>query len=178
MCTIRKGLLTYRTKNYVAFDGDEDLMSYRTIQSWDRDTNCSFHLNDAHDINYCYDDSLPESICKQLKERLDCSKNFILIIGSNINKNRKGIVQYEINYALRNKLPIILLFKGYNCDTEASSQLWHEKLFPKIPALIRNAKEKYCLVSPFTRNALEYAMNKYSNNNLPLNENGYTWNWR
>jgi len=169
---------TYRTKNYIAFDGDEDIMSYRTIQGWDRDANCTFHLNDAHDINYCHDDSLPESICKQLKERLDCSKNFVLIIGNNINKNRKGIVQYEMNYALRYKLPIILVFKGYNSDRAATSELWQKELYPKIPVLISNAREKYCLVSPFTRAALEYAMNTYSNNNLPSSSNGYTWNWR
>lgn len=169
---------TYRTKNYIAFDGDEDIMSYRTIQGWDRDANCTFHLNDAHNINYCHDDSLPESICKQLKERLDCSKNFVLIIGNNINKNRKGIVQYEMNYALRYKLPIILVFKGYNSDRAATSELWQKELYPKIPVLISNAREKYCLVSPFTRAALEYAMNTYSNNNLPLSSNGYTWNWR
>ena len=178
MCAIYQGLLNYRTKNYIAFDGDEDIMSYRTIQGWDRDTNCSFHLNDAHNINYCNDDSLPESICKQLKERLDCSKNFILIIGNNINRNRKGIVQYEINYALRYKLPIILIFKGYSDNINNTDQLWQKELFPKIPKLIQDAQEKYCLVSPFTRNALEYAMNTYSNNNLPYSNSGYTWNWR
>ena len=165
----------YRTKNYIAFDGDEDIMSYRTIQSWDRDANCTFHLNDAHDINYCYDDSLPESICKQLKERLDCSKNFVLIIGNNINKNRKGIIQYEINYALRYKLPIVLVFKGYSENINNSDSLWYNELFAKIPQLIRNTDEKYCLVSPFTRRAIEHAINNYSNNYLP--KRGYTWNW-
>lgn len=168
-------ITTYRTKNYIAFDGDEDLMSYRTIQSWDRDINCTFHLNDAHNINYCNDDSLPESICKQLKERLDYSKNFVLIIGSNINKNRKGIVQYEINYALRNKLPIILVFKGYSNNDDINI-IWRDKLLPKIPNIIRNASTKYCIVSPFTRSALEYAINNYSNNHLP--QEGYNSNWR
>lgn len=167
--------LVYRTKNYIAFDGDEDLMSYRTIQSWDRDSNCSFSLNDAHDINYCYDDSLPESICRQLKGRLDCSKNFVLIIGSNINRNRKGIIQYEMNYALKHKLPIILVFKGYSENICNSETLWFTELYTKIPKIIRDTEDKYCLVSTFTRKAIEYAINNYSNNYLP--QKGYTWNW-
>ncbi len=168
----------YRTKNYIAFDGDEDLMSYRTIQGWAANNNYSFEFNDAHDINYANDDSLPDSICKQLKDRLDHSKNFVLIIGNNINKNKKGIIQYEMNYALRNKLPIILLFKGYDTSISNTTELWTKDLLPKIPKIIEGSTEKQCLVSTFTKNALEYALNTYSNNNLPKSANGYTWNWR
>src|SRR2546430_1566672 len=91
-----------RTKTYIAFDGDTDLMSYRTIQAWSADPKHPFVLNDAHDINYARDDSLPESIINQLRERLDVSKHLVLLIGSATNRNRRGILQYEIRYALRN----------------------------------------------------------------------------
>ena len=86
-----------RTKTYIAFDGDADLMSYRTIQSWSVDPRQLFTLNDAHEVNNARDDSLPESIINQLRERLGVSKHLVLIIGSATNSNRKGILQYEIS---------------------------------------------------------------------------------
>ena len=70
--------MSTRTKTYIAFDGDSDLMSYRTVQSWDRDDS-SFSLNDAHDINYARDGSLPQSIINQLRERLNVSKNLVAL---------------------------------------------------------------------------------------------------
>jgi hypothetical protein len=168
--------MTRRTKTYIAFDGDSDLMSYRTIQSWSADPSTPFTLNDAHDINYARDDSLPESIKSQLKERLDASRNFVLIIGSQTNKNRRGILQYEIRYALTNDLPIILAYKGYSGEDRRSDELWRNKLQPMLPAVLREwTGNRYCLVSPFTKPRVVHAIVTYSSNNLP--QEGYTWNW-
>jgi hypothetical protein len=166
-----------RTKTYIAFDGDTDLMSYRTIQGWSADPKYPFVLNDAHEINWARDDSLPESIINQLRKRLEVSKQLVLIVGSATNRNRKGILQYEIRYALRNTLPIILVFKGFSSDDENSKELWREKLSPKIPAVLKNWEGyKYCLVCPFTREAVVSAIYTYSNNHLP--SEGYTWHWK
>lgn len=166
-----------RTKTYIAFDGDYDLMSYRTIQGWSKDPNYPFSLNDAHDINWARDDSLPESIINQLRERLKVSKQLVLLIGSKTNRNRKGILQYEIRYALRNTLPIILVFIGYSSDQDNTTDLWKDELLPKIPAVLRNWTEnRYCLVCPFTRRKVVRAISAYSNNNLPSED--YTWYWR
>jgi len=168
---------TRRTRTYVAFDGDTDLMSYRTIQGWSADPNNSFSLNDAHELTNARDDSLPESIINQLKPRLDASKHLLLIIGSSTNTNRKGILQYELRYALRNSLPIFLVFKGYDdANTKHGDSLW-KALEPKIPATIRNADkaDKYCLVMPFTRARVSSAVKGWSNSNPP--GAGYTWHW-
>lgn len=167
-----------RTKTYIAFDGDADLMSYRTIQKWIADPTDTFNINNAHDMNFANDDSLPESIIKQLKERLDASKHLILLVGSKTNKNRKGILKYELNYALRHQLPIFLTFIGFNIITVASDELWSKQLMPLIPAVIRDYDEtKYCLVCPFTKNAVQNATETYSNNNLP-NTKAYMWFWK
>lgn len=163
-----------RTKTYLAFDGDADLMSYRTVQSWDAD-NSSFSLNDAHDVNYARDDSLPESIVNQLRQRLEVSKNLALVIGSETKGNRRGVLRYELNYALRNGLPIFLFFKGYGADTQNTDQLWRGKLLPLIPEVITQSDSKYCLICPFTKIAFASAVTGYSNNNLP--QSGYTWHW-
>jgi hypothetical protein len=171
------GLTPQRTKTYIAFDGDTDLMSYRTIQAWSADPKHPFVLNDAHEINYARDDSLPESIINQLRERLDVSKHLVLLIGSATNGNRRGILQYEIGYALRNKLPIILVFIGFSSDQENSERLWNERLLPKIPAVLKDwTEDKYCLVCPFTRETVINTIATYSNTNLP--SKGYSWAWR
>ena len=164
-----------RTKTYLAFDGDTDLMSYRTVQSWDADDS-SFSLNDAHDVNYARDDSLPESIINQLRQRLDVSKDLALIVGSQTKGNRKGILRYELNYGLRNKLPIFLFFKGYDASTQNTEQLWKSRLLPQIPTVITQSENKHCLVCPFTRKAFSSAATGYSNNILP--QSGYTWHWK
>lgn len=164
-----------RTKTYLAFDGDADLMSYRTVQSWDADDS-SFSLNDAHDVNYARDDSLPESIINQLRERLTVSKNLALIVGSETKANRRGILRYELNYALRNNLPIFLFFKGINAETQTTEHLWKSRLLPQIPTTITQSDRKFCLVCPFTKRAFSSAVTSYSNNNLP--QSGYTWHWK
>ena len=166
-----------RTKTYIAFDGDTDLMSYRTIQSWSADPRHPFILNDAHAVNNARDDSLPQSIINQLRERLEVSKHLVLIVGSVTNLNRKGILQYEIRYALRNNLPVILVFKGLTSNDDNTESVWKQTLFPKVPFVLRAwTKDKYCLVCPFTREAVVNAIYSYSNRRLP--SKGYTWCWR
>lgn len=164
-----------RTKTYLAFDGDADLMSYRTVQSWDVGDS-SFSLNDAHKVNDARGGSLPESIINQLKQRLDLSKNLALIIGSKTKGNRKGILKYELSYAMRNNLPIFLFFKGFDTSNTNNEALWKSKLLTLIPSAIKQSKTKYCLVCPFTKKAFSSAVGNYSNNNLP--DEGYTWHWK
>ena len=165
-----------RTKVYTAFDGDTDLAYYRTLQMWSANSNINFNLNDAHDVNYARDDSLPESIINQLRDRLDLSKSMILIIGEKTKSNRRGILKYEINYALKNALPILLAFIGFDGKEENNSTLWNTYLYPKIPTVITEFDNKYCLVSPFTKNSIEKFISTYTNNNLP--SKGNTWLWK
>ncbi len=168
--------MSTRTKTYIAFDGDSDLMSYRTVQSWSANQALSFNLNDAHDVNTARDDSLPQSIINQLRERLDNTKVLILLVGDKTKYNRKGILKYELQYALRNKLPILLTFIGFKVAHSNTSELWNKYLHPKIPSVLTDASEIYGLVSPFTRSSVEYAVKTYSHLRLP--DQGYTWNWR
>jgi hypothetical protein len=166
-----------RTKTYIAFDGDADLMCYRTIQQWSAEPKNSFSLNNAHDLNYARDDSLPQSIIAQLHERLDASKHLVLIVGQSTNRNRKGILQYEIRYALRYRLPIILVFKSFSTAHEANNTLWQRILFPKLPSVLREwSEDEYCVICPFTFLAVTNAIKTYSHVNLPAK--GYSWFWK
>lgn len=98
-------------------------------------------------------------------------------MGEQTNKNRRIILPYELRYALRYKLPIILAYKGYTGLEAADERIWNERLYPMLPKTLRDWEgEKYCLVSPFTRAAVITAIHTYSNISLPLE--GYTWHWR
>lgn len=166
-----------RTKNYIAFDGDESYMSYLNLLRWSADDSCEFSINNSHEINYANDDSLPDSIKKQLQQRLDKSKNMILIIDKAIKYNRKGIVEYEIKYAMRNNLPIILVYKGYSSTDNNTDSLWKNTLSMMIPKYLREAPKdnKYCLICPFAISIIHKAMS-YTHTNLP--QAGFNWHWR
>lgn len=98
--------MAYRTKIYIAFDGDTDIHYYYLMKAWTNNEKFDFEINDAHDINYSRDTSLEQSIKAQLRIRLQSSKVFIILIGENTKYLRK-FVPWEIDYALRNNMPII-----------------------------------------------------------------------
>jgi hypothetical protein len=54
--------MPYRNKLYVAFDGDEDMSSYRLLEAWRDNENIDFNFYDAHDLNVARDSSLSDSI--------------------------------------------------------------------------------------------------------------------
>jgi hypothetical protein len=97
-----------RTKIYVAFDGDTDIHYYFLMKAWTNNQKFDFEINDAHDINYSRDTSQEESIKSQLRIRLHSSKVFILLVGENTKYLRK-FVPWEIDYALKNNMPVILV---------------------------------------------------------------------
>jgi hypothetical protein len=165
-----------RTRIYTAFDGDSDMVYYRTLQMWSANSYISFDFNNAHDLNYARDDSLPQSIINQLRERLDISKSVILLVGDKTKHNRKGILKYELNYSLKNQLPILLSFVGFDGSENNNSDLWNRELLPRIPTVINAEEDKYCLISPFNKVSIEYFVRNHSNNNLP--KKGYSWLWQ
>ena len=75
--------MSYRSKIYVAFDGDTDIHYYFLMKAWTNNEKFDFEINDAHDINFSRDTSLEQSIKNQLRIRLNNSKVFILLIGEN-----------------------------------------------------------------------------------------------
>ena len=70
--------MAYRNKVYVAFDGDHDIDYYYLMKAWAINSYIAFDFNDAHEINYSHDWAKTESIKKQLHERLENSKIFII----------------------------------------------------------------------------------------------------
>lgn len=128
--------MIYRTRTYIAGDwtGDSDLIE--ALQVWNKSTYWNLSYIDAHELTQARDTSLPCSIKKSLKERLDVSRTFVLIVGDHTKDLTKGgcrhcrsysicggchrghsvdhrsFIEYECEYAVNNELKIVVLYNG------------------------------------------------------------------
>lgn len=75
--------MTYRTRTYIAAEWDGDSDAVQQLHKWNDSNHFSLSFTDAHDLQQSRDGSLNCSIKRSLAERLDASKTFVLIVGSN-----------------------------------------------------------------------------------------------
>lgn len=61
--------MSYRNKTYVAF-ASEDIKFYRLMEAWKANENIDFNFFDAHDLFISRDTSKPETIKRNLRERM------------------------------------------------------------------------------------------------------------
>ena len=163
-----------RTGTYVAFYVDEttkannnvqtakDLCNYRTIEMWKATTD-DFHFINSHDKTYeVRDDSAYETLLKRLKERLNLSKNMVLLLSS-ITKQSRALKD-EIDYAAKLGLPIIVVYVDFDSNddvrldgslTKKAKDYWN-----KLPALkIKiESKEITTLHIPFLKEYVQIAL--------------------
>jgi hypothetical protein len=100
--------MAYRNKTYVAFDGDTDMWAYRYMRGWKQNDKSDFDFNDAHEIRQARDSSTEESIKRSLRERINSSRVFVLLVGEH-TKNLYRFVRWEIEQAINLGLPIIVV---------------------------------------------------------------------
>jgi hypothetical protein len=119
--------MAYRTGNYTAFYVNEpfnesnlgasatkDFVTYNLLRAW-KGKDASFPFVDSHDKNYnVRDDSDWEQTLKpRLHDRLNKSKNIILILSS-ITKNSRALRE-EIDFGVNtNGLPVIVIYPEYS----------------------------------------------------------------
>jgi hypothetical protein len=82
--------MAYRTKTYIAADWDGDKNAVDKLYEWKKSKYWSLDFQDAHDLTQARDSSLNCNIKKSLKERLDASKTFVLIVGDKTNTVTSG----------------------------------------------------------------------------------------
>jgi hypothetical protein len=104
------GMMSYRNKTYVAF-ASENISSYRLMEAWKANSKIEFSFFDAHDLFVSRDTSKPETIKKNLRERLKNAKQIVLL-GSKEGK-KKGddgvsFLAHEIEVIMEFKLPIVV----------------------------------------------------------------------
>lgn len=90
--------MAYRTRTYIAGDwtGDEDLINQ--LYKWNDSNYWGLNFIDAHDLTQARDTSLYCSVKKSLAERLDRSKTFVLVVGSQTDSLTKGSCRYCGSY--------------------------------------------------------------------------------
>lgn len=89
--------MAYRTRTYIAGDWTGDKNAIDQLYKWN-DGDWSLSFVDAHELTQARDDSLNCSIKKSLKERMDISKTFVLIVGEETNNLTKGGCQLCTSY--------------------------------------------------------------------------------
>lgn len=103
--------MSYRNKTYVAF-ASEDIGKYRMMAAWKASEHIEFDFFNAHDLFIARDTSKPETIKRNLRERMKNAKQVVLL-GSKDGK-RKGsdgvsFLAYEIEVIIEFNLPVVVV---------------------------------------------------------------------
>lgn len=102
--------MSYRNKTYVAF-ASENIRSYRLMEAWRDNDKIDFSFFDAHDLYISRDTSQPETIKRNLRERMKNAKQIVLL--GSADARRKGgdgvsFLAHEVKVAREFDLPIVI----------------------------------------------------------------------
>lgn len=100
--------MAYRNRTYVCFDADNDIHYYRLMQAWKQNDHTTFNFFDAHDLNNLLATSSEETIKRKLRERLNNTKIFVVLVGQQ-TRYLYRFVRWEMEQALGMELPIIVV---------------------------------------------------------------------
>jgi hypothetical protein len=139
--------MSYKNKTYVIFDADTDIRMYRLMTAWKANSNIDFNFHDAHDLNNLRSYASEEQIKRKLKERLNNTKQVIVLVGQN-TKNLHRFVRWEIEVAINLGLPIIAV----NLDKSNGAT-------QKTPPILKN--NAYFVSVPFEQNKIKYALDNF-----------------
>jgi len=144
--------MSYRNKTYVAF-ASEDITSYRLMQAWKKNQNIEFDFFDAHDLFISRDTSKPETIKKNLRERMKNAKQVVLLISPYAKKkgdDNKSYLSHEIDLIIEFNLPVVIVNLDQKRDVNTSLTL--KKL---------NANNHYTISTSFNAAIIKYALDDY-----------------
>lgn len=145
--------MSYRNKTYVAF-ASEDISKYRLMEAWRENQNIDFNFYNAHDLYISRDTSRPETIKRNLRERMKNAKQIVLL-GSK-DARRKGsdgvsFLAYEVSVLMEFDLPVVVA----NLDGDRNI----DKNF--IPKPLLDA-EHYMVSVSFQPKIIQYALDNYA----------------
>ena len=146
---------SYRTCTYIAGDWDNDKDAVDQLKRWNESNHWGLTFKDVHELTSSRDTSKACSIKDSLRERMNVSKTFVLIVGNSTVSITKGscaycpdrtwnyylgcnmcskgksystksFVEYECELAIKAGIKIIVLYKAHSVDRS------------KCPSIIRN----------------------------------------
>lgn len=145
--------MSYRNKTYVAF-ASEDIHYYRLMEAWRENDKIDFDFYDAHDLFVSRDTSKPDTIKRNLRERLKNAKQIVLLGSS--HAKRKGsdgnsFLAHEVEVIKEFNLPVVVA----NLDGDRNV----DEAFIPAPFLYANY---YTLSVSFQPKIIQYALDKYA----------------
>lgn len=91
-------MVYYRTRTYIAADFDHDRDAVEQLYRWKESKHWGLDFTDAHELQKSRDTSLFCTIKESLKERMNHSKTFVLVVGDQTDNLTKGGCQYCDSY--------------------------------------------------------------------------------
>lgn len=141
--------MSYKNKTYVMFDADTDMKMYRIMQMWKSNDKVDFNFHNAHELNNLRATASEEQIKRKLRERLNNTKQAILLVGDS-TKNLYKFVRWEIELAINMDIPVIAVNL---CKTNGSTV--------KTPPILKN--NAYFVSVPFEQAKIRYALDNFPN---------------
>ena len=134
--------MAYRTRTYIAGDWTGDEIAIKKLYEWNDSDHWSLSFIDAHELTQARDSSLNCNIKRSLKERMDSSKTFVLVVGNQTNKVTAGSCQFCGSY---NSYGSYCSYIKYECDKAVEAEIKIVVLYnstsinkEKCPESVRN----------------------------------------
>ena len=143
--------MAYRNKTYVAF-ASEDIRSYYLMEAWRDNANIDFDFHDAHDLNIALDTSQPDTIRRRLRERLNSTKQVIVLISDTTKPKAarsSSFLYYEIETIASLGLPVVF------ANINGSRLIQTGKLPSKL------ASPYYTMSTSLQPKIIKYALDNY-----------------
>ena len=165
--------MAYRNGTYVAFHAEgnsdptvSDMKYYRLLQAWHEHEHHEFRLVNSHEKAAAVrDTSKRETLARSLRERLNNSRNMVLIIGKT-TKFDYDWVPFEIQHAVDvSEIPIIAAYPGYAYITAPAelADLWPAALATRI-----QSGAAHVIHVAFCKVAIKDAITQFDHEKYPL----------
>lgn len=164
--------MAYRNGTYIAFHAngrteptESDIKYYNLLKAWKKTKHIDFSFINSHEKASAVRDSSKKSTLEaSLKNRLNNSKNMLLIIGKT-TKEDNDWVPFEIAHAIENcKIPIIAAYPyfRYILNPQELSDWWPASLAKRI-----NNRSAHVIHIPFKLEPISDAIDQFSHEKYP-----------
>lgn len=147
--------MSYRNKTYVAF-ASEDIKMYRLMEAWRDNERIDFDFYDAHDLFISLDSSKPETIKRNLRERLKNAKQIVLLGSADARtkgSDGESFLAHEVKVLMEFNLPVVVA----NLDGDRTV----DRNFIPAPLLDANY---YTVSVSFQPKVIKHALDNYAAN--------------